>query len=282
MVIVNTSGRVLITGADGRIGTQLVPSLQNDGWETIAMRRGAEPGVSVDLLDSRAVSSLLRTTRPDVVVHLAAQRSGTGLENRNYVGLMNLLDAVDEVRVSRFVFASSGAVYGTHAQSARAETSPTNPETEYARSKLQCEDALMEFGRRRSWFRATILRIFNVVGRGFDESLVSRLLRSDGEAPTPLLGWEGFVRDYVHVDDVCRAVSMALHRKGELDLFNVGSGRPISNRELIRRLSSFGALEYRVEGDATSWNWADTTRSRRFGWSPAPRDFWQRDRLELC
>jgi len=164
------------------------------------------------------------------------------------VGSQNVIEGVLNAGAGKLVFASSAAVYGPSRQPLE-ETSPLGPDDVYGTSKLMGEQLLELALTRGGEFDAVVLRLFNTIGAG-DENphLLPRLmaeLREGGERVR--LGNLRSVRDYVHVEDVARAVVAAV--EGELPgltALNVGSGSGRSVHEVVRALGGLLGRELRV------------------------------------
>lgn len=235
-------GTVLVTGAGGRLGRQVVARLvTSPGVQLVATTRGGGsvggvPTVALDLSDHRAVEDLVATVRPDTVLHLAGIM-GTAAESNplaaiavNVGSTRAILTATDVLPGSRVVLASTAAVYGDTGEAPADESTPLAGSSVYARTKADAEAAL-----REARTTSVVLRIVNVYGPGFDDSLVMRLLRSSASSPVDLRAPDRFVRDYIHVDDVVDAFLAAA--TGELPtspmVANIGTGRPVSSRELV-------------------------------------------------
>lgn len=271
--------RVLVTGAAGRIGRRVVAQLADARVETIAVDsrplvpRPATRVLSIKLLgDPALLDRLLGAVRPDVVVHLAAL-AGSGCEQRaeeaherNVRFTADLAWAAAAHGVARFVFSSSSAVYHQENLAPTREDENVDPRSVYGQTKLDAEAALTELAP--AWDTAfRTLRIFNVYGAGMDASLCERLSRSIPAQPIRLSGWQNFYRDYLHVDEVARALVLAAGADrpgGTHEVFNVGSGVARSTADLVAELERRGlqpAYERPSESDAPSYSWADVGRA---------------------
>lgn len=261
--------QILVTGGRGYVGSHLVPRLLNSGHEVTivdSLRRplDVEPPSSVDFCridvrDAGAMSECFAARSIDAVVHLAAMTfPGESVElpdecrSINLGGTQTLLETMKNAGVGRLVFASSCSVYGSPAKYPVDENSAVNPESPYATSKLAAESAVVEFADLLPGFGAANLRFFNIAGGMSGDSLdrfsaATRLIPAAIRAardfdstilvrgtdwPTP----DGTsVRDYVHIDDACRAVELALIAvsPGRVETVNIGSGVGTSLREVL-------------------------------------------------
>src|SRR6478735_5403269 len=270
----------LLTGGAGYIGAHVLRSLQDAGHDVVVLddlstgleRKVPEgvPLVHADINDRAAVEATLRDLHVDGVVHLAAKKAvGESVENPslyyrdNVGGLNTLLDAMDATDVKNFVFSSSAATYGAPDVDLVTEDSPTVPTSPYGETKLVGEWITRDHGVANglSWVS---LRYFNVAGAGSPElgdvgafNLVPLILRAytRGEAaqifgddyPTP----DGSgVRDYIHVVDLAEAhVAAAAATEAGIrsDVYNVGTGRGYSVKEVIEAIRRVGGDELRAE-----------------------------------
>ena len=167
-----------------------------------------------------------------------------------------IVDALADHPVARIVLASTVALYGDAGTTPFSESAPLVGQSAYARTKRGAEEAL-ESGALES----VALRIANLWGPGFDDSLVAKLRAATADAPASVRGPAVFVRDYVHVDDVVAAVlaaaTVALPQPHLV--VNVGSGVATSTAHLIALLERHGPVHAVVgEGDPT-WSVIDPT-----------------------
>ncbi len=268
------SSTVLVTGASGRIGRALMGRLRCESFVSpvgIVSPRTSPTSdtISVDLRDSRAVETTIRDVQPNLVVHLAAvvptqrpsTRVGSGVD-----AISQFSSIAADAGARRVVFASSAAVYGDRYAAPIAEDAEVDPRSAYAQAKLD-EEAML----RALEIESVSLRIFNVYGAGFDDSLVNRLREARSEEPVVLFGTGEFVRDYVHVSDVVDAIveCLTIPLPEAHTVINVGSGVPTSTRDLIECLETAHPLHFREETGSRSYSCADISRARSlFGFSP--------------
>jgi UDP-glucose 4-epimerase len=253
------SGRVLVTGGAGFIGSHVAEAYLKEGWEVVVLddlSRGHEKNVPKAARFVRAdirspeARKLVATGKFDVLNHHAAQIDVRVSVDRpavdadiNVVGLTNMLDGAGEGGVRRVIFASSGGVvYGDPQVVPTPETAPKLPVSPYGVSKLSGEHYLRALGALRG-FQGVAMRYANVFGprqdpkseAGVVSIFVSRLL--DGRKLT-VFGDGRQTRDYVFVKDVAQAnvqaSTVALPTTGEFDApaFNIATARETSVLEL--------------------------------------------------
>jgi UDP-glucose 4-epimerase len=224
------SGRVLVTGGAGFIGSHIAEAYLRDGWEVVVLddlSRGHEVNVPkaarlvrADIRSPEARKTVA-TGRFDVLNHHAAQIDVRVSVDRpafdseiNVVGFVNLLEGAGEGGVRRVIFASSGGVvYGDPEVIPTPETAPKLPISPYGVSKLSGEYYLRALAALGG-FEGVAMRYANVFGprqdpkseAGVVSIFVSRLLARE---PLIVFGDGKQTRDYVFVRDVARANVLA-------------------------------------------------------------------------
>jgi UDP-glucose 4-epimerase len=256
--------RVLITGGAGFIGSHTADALIADGWTveiiddlSSGKRQNIPSSATFHQLDIRSpeAATVVASGAFDAVVHLAAQmdvrRSVADPlfdADVNVRGTLNLLEAARSLATRpRFVFASTGgAVYGDHTRPPNSETTPKEPDSPYAVSKLAAEHYLAFYSRIQG-YETIALRFANVYGprqdphgeAGVVAIFCSRLLAGQ---PLTVFGDGLQTRDYVHVGDVAaaviRALNVTLDTPPRIDAraFNIGTGIATSVLDLASGL----------------------------------------------
>jgi UDP-glucose 4-epimerase len=224
------SGRVLVTGGAGFIGSHIAEAYLREGWEVVVLddlSRGHERNIPQGARFVRAdirspeARKAIATGKFDVVNHHAAQIDVRVSVDQpafdshiNVVGFVNLLEGAGEGKVRRVIFASSGGVvYGDPETIPTPETAPKLPVSPYGVSKLSGEYYLRALGALRG-FEGIAMRYANVFGprqdpkseAGVVSIFVSRLLERQ---PLTVFGDGRQTRDYVFVKDVARANVLA-------------------------------------------------------------------------
>jgi nucleoside-diphosphate-sugar epimerase len=235
--------RILLTGADGYIGSLLGPRLMQRGHDVVGLdtgfyRRGwlfddgmSRPGVLMK--DVRQVTST-ELKSFDAVVHLAELSNDPLGENNpeitfaiNHRGSVNFARMCKEAGVSRFVYSSSCSIYGAGGIGAKTEDSDFNPQTAYARCKVLVEQDVAQmvdasfapvFLRNATAFGASPRQRFDLVLNnlaGWAHTAGEIRMTSDG------LPW----RPLVHIEDICQAILCVLEAPRAAiagQAFNVG------------------------------------------------------------
>lgn len=220
---------VALSGQGGFIGTRLTRVLEASGWQVVPLRRSGTTLVAP-------------AGRVDAVVHLAfptradERRSDPLGALQSAVGTTLAALAIAGRSGAHVVLASSGKVYAAPAVLPIDEKHPVAPGTWLGELKLACERTVELAVRRSAALGASVLRIFNVYGPGQSTDFVVPHLLSGLGGRTVRVGELEHARDYVHVDDVCRAFVLALEHApaaGTTSVMNVGSGRSATVQELV-------------------------------------------------
>jgi GDP-4-dehydro-6-deoxy-D-mannose reductase len=254
-------GPVLITGAEGFVGTHLRAQLGDDAV-----------AAAVDVLDGEALAATVRAVTPRAVVHLAAQSSvaaswedAAAAWSVNVVGTVNVLEAVRaEAPGARVLFASTGEIYGHADVIPTPESAPIAPVSPYAATKAAAEVACGQFAR--GGLDVVVTRAFNNEGPGRDERFavgswarqIARLEESGGGVLE--VGDLAAERDITDVRDACRAYTLLLDEAVEAGTYNVAFGRGVPMSTVLDRLVSAARCEVQVERRPERMRPADIAR----------------------
>lgn len=259
---------VLVTGGAGFIGSHLVDALLARGYsvrvldnlssgrpDNLPLGHSRLELIEGDVADAARVREVMAGCR--AVVHLAAVASvqasvidPVGTHHSNFIGTLNVCEAMREHGVRRVLFASSAAVYGNNGEGeAIDEDIPKAPLTPYAADKLASEHYL-DFYRRQHGLEPAIFRFFNIYGPRQDPSspysgVISIFTeRAAKRLPITLFGDGEQTRDFVYIADLVEVLVQALEAPqilpGEV---NVGLNRSLSLNQLLKEISTlFGGL----------------------------------------
>lgn len=252
---------ILVTGGLGFIGSHLVDRLLRAGHslrvldnlstgkrENLAPHSQLEVSIG-DIRDEAAVRTAVRGV--SAIYHLAAVASvqasiddPVGTHGANLVGTLNLLEAGRQAGVTRFIYASSAAIYGDTTALPIAETGTPRPLSPYAADKLAGEHYL-QFYTAKHGMRTTAFRFFNIYGPRQDPSspysgvisiFVNRALAG---LPVTIFGDGRQTRDFVYVGDLVEILFAALsNEKLAGQTTNVGRGVECTLLELLASLEA--------------------------------------------
>jgi GDP-L-fucose synthase len=286
------TSRIYVAGHRGLVGSAVVRSLKNRGFEHLILRSHRE----LDLTDQPAVRQFFDMERPQAVILAAARVGGIVANNshpaeflrENLLIQSKLIDAAHRSGVEKFVFLGSSCIYPKLAPQPIREdsllTGPLEPTNEwYAIAKIagikMCQAYRREFG-----FNAISLMPTNLYGPGDNFDLqnshaLPALIRKVHEAH--VLGQSGVEiwgtgaprREFLHVDDLAEAIMYLLQNYDDEPIVNVGWGKDLTIRELAELIMSVigysGTLNFdSTKPDGTPRKLLDVSRLNGLGWRP--------------
>jgi dTDP-glucose 4,6-dehydratase len=253
---------LLVTGGCGFIGSHFVRmALGTGAWRVVNLDKLTYAGnlenvtdvlesphhrfVRGDIADRQGVRTLLAEERPWAVVNFAAEShvdrsilDPTPFLQTNVLGTQVLLEAAREARVERFVQVSTDEVYGdAEGKDPFHESSPLTPSSPYAASKAAADLLCLAYARTYG-VPVLIVRSSNNYGPyQFPEKLIPLLIRNAlaGEV-LPVYGDGLQRRDWLYVEDNCRAILRVLEAGRVGAIYNVGTGQERTNLEVVRTL----------------------------------------------
>ncbi|PZF64435.1 dTDP-glucose 4,6-dehydratase [Curtobacterium sp. MCBD17_013] len=197
----------------------------------------------------------------DAIVHFAAEShvdrsvrdSGVFVET-NVVGTQRLLDAALRHRTQRFVHVSTDEVYGSIAEGSWTEDRPLEPNSPYSASKAG-SDLLARSYHRTHGLDLSITRCSNNYGPyHFPEKVIPLFVTNlIDDQHVPLYGEGNNIRDWLHVDDHTRGIAMVLTRGRAGEIYNIGGGTELTNKELTQLL---------LDATGKDWSYVDRVADR--------------------
>jgi dTDP-glucose 4,6-dehydratase len=262
--------RILVTGGAGFIGSHYVRTLLGGGYpahagaavtvldkltysgnrDNLASVAGSFDFVEGDICDTDLVEQLM--PGHDAVVHFAAEshvdRSilGAGpFVTTNVIGTQVLLDAARRAGVGRFLHVSTDEVYGSIDEGSWTEEWPLQPNSPYSASKAGSDLLALAYHRTHG-MEVVVTRCSNNYGHyQFPEKVIPLFVTNliDG-GTVPLYGDGGNIRDWLHVSDHCAGIQLALEKGRAGEVYNIGGGRELTNRELTETLLAATGREW--------------------------------------
>ena len=301
----NNEHSVVVTGGSGYIGSNVCRVFSDSGFNVINIDKSKRTLEGVTQypfeVDNKQVNGILKLLKPDAVIHIAAHNSvPASMDNpattytQNVYQTINLLNNCIEAGVKNFIFASSSSVYGTSVNDDKTfkEDDAKQPVNPYGRTKLMCEQIIEDYASAHD-INFVNLRLFNVAGSangryGYQKDPLVHVLpiltRAAMAKETFTIFGDDYdtvdgtnTRDYTHVSDVARAFLFAAHYLFDgkpSTTLNIGSGNPISTKELVSIVSDVmetdinTVVEPRRPGDMVG-TFADRQRAKDIlGWEP--------------
>ena len=198
--------------------------------------------VKGDIRDLELAKKL--TQDADQVVHFAAEshvdrsiEGGSEFVSTNVMGTQVLLDAAKSSNIKRFVHVSTDEVYGSISEGSWPEDHPLLPNSPYSASKAG-SDLLVRAYNRTHKLDTVITRCSNNYGQyQFPEKVMPLFVTNIIEGKkVPLYGNGLNVRDWLHVDDHCRGIALALTKGRAGEVYNIGGGTELTNVELTHKI----------------------------------------------
>jgi len=302
--------RVLVVGGAGYIGSHMVKMLLSAGHEVITLDNLSSGHLDAvlggafvkgDLADTACINQVFEQYKPEAVMHFASYiqvgesvRKPDIYYQNNVTNTLNLLDAMLQFDVKKFIFSSTAAVFGEPDYVPIDEAHPNRPLNPYGRSKWMIEQVLADYDNAFD-LRSVCLRYFNAAGADPDGQLGERHDPETHLIPLILQAASGrrenikvfgrdydtpdgtCIRDYIHIVDLCSAHLAALdylNKGGNSDCFNLGNGSGFSVQEVIDAVQKVSGKPVTVingprrEGDPARLV-ADAKRARRIlAWQP--------------
>jgi dTDP-glucose 4,6-dehydratase len=255
--------RFLVTGGAGFIGSAFIRLLLQTGrssevvnLDSLTYAGNLENLASIsgdaryrlirgDIRDKTLVHDLVERTRPDVLVHFAAEShvdrsilSPEPVFETNLRGTLTLLEAARLHRTPRFLHVSTDEVYGSIQPPHEAdENYPLRASSPYSASKGGSDLLALSYFTTYG-LPVTVTRASNNYGPfQFPEKLIPLMISNAMEdLPLPIYGDGMQIRDWLFVDDHCRAILAAIEKGRTGEIYNIGGSRALPNVEVVRKI----------------------------------------------
>lgn len=284
----------MVTGAGGFASRYLIEELKKKGHEIVATKLKNEDctisGIKVldmDICDAECVSNIIKSVKPDIIFHLAAQ-SSVSLSWKapqltaqiNVIGTINILEAVRLYSSStRVMLVGSSEEYGEFDGKPVAENSKTNPQSIYAVTK-HTQNQLGKVYSKAYGLDVVLLRPFNHIGAGQScQYVISdfcnqvskiQLNKQDAEI---CVGNLNVYREFLDVRDVVCAYIIAAEQGKSGETYNVGRGEAYSLKDIAEKIISFCDKPVKIVVDENKFRpsdnyyvCADNTKLKALGW----------------
>jgi len=282
---------VVVAGGTGLAGSAIAKAFEKAGHEVIALNRSV-----VDLLDRDATIAYIKKVKPTLIVDAAAKVGGIGANNTFPVEFLvdntriqsNLMEAAHAADVERFVFLGSSCIYPRDcAQPIKEEYLLTGPleqtNSAYAVAKIAGIELIKSY-RKEYQHRWISLMPTNLYGPrdNFDlqhahvlPALIRRFVeaKANNVDTVTLWGTGSPRREFLHVDDLARAVVMAAEKYDANEHINIGTGEDCTIKELAELIAESAGFSGTIawdssKPDGTPRKVLDVTKAKSLGWSP--------------
>lgn len=267
--------KIMITGADGMLGSQLFKKLESE-YNIIGITKNkSDLKIKCDITNKTEVSTIIKKIKPNIIVHLAGITGNIECEKNprktihtNVMGTYFILEAIKNTKI-KIIFASSREVYGnvTNKVDEHAMLQPINLN---GITKMFSENLIKEYCEKYN-IDFTILRFTNFYGEENEKRGISKMMK-DGlsDKKITIFGGKQSV-DLIHIDDAIKAIinTIKLRKNG---IFNIGYGKSITILTLIKLLDKYSNnhIKYKikkprnVETQKFSMNISKATKELKF------------------
>ena len=281
---------VLVAGGTGLVGSAIVRELKSRGVEVLSVNSKV-----VDLLDRKATFEFVADHKPQTIIDAAARVGGIGANNTYPVDFLskniqiqtNLMDAAHEAKTPEFLFLGSSCIYPRDcAQPIKEEYLLTGPleltNSAYAVAKIAGIELIKSYRKQYGykWISAMPTNLYGP-NDNFDlenSHVFPALIRKFSEAaksgnPVQLWGTGSPKREFLHVDDLAKAVIVLLEKYNESEHINVGTGEDVTIKELATSIANATGFTGEIQWDAskpdgTPRKVMDVSRMKALGWKP--------------
>ncbi|MEO5950650.1 MAG: NAD(P)-dependent oxidoreductase [Candidatus Saccharimonadales bacterium] len=233
--------RVLVFGSSGFVGRYVTESLKDSGHEAIDSNMDGR----VDLIDEKQVLLCILRYQPEVVISCAGIIENSPKAYQNIIFSTNIIKAASNkgLDIRRIIITGSAAEYGTVASydEAVSESHSLSATSDYGKSKIEETKQALEYAKVHN-LDCVVVRLFNPIGRGMGEKfLITRIMSqleqlALHERDEIEIGRLDSCRDYIDIRDVAHAITLLAEVKTTGKVYNIGSGRPTSNRQVVDQL----------------------------------------------
>jgi GDP-L-fucose synthase len=281
--------KILVAGGTGLAGSAIIRELERVNKKVIGIS-----SKDVNLLDRAKTFSYIKDLRPTVIIDAAAKVGGVGSNNSYPVEFLtqnlqiqsNLMDAAHEARVEKFVFLGSSCIYPRNCAQPIKEDYLLTGELEqtnsaYAIAKIAGIELIKSYRKEygHSWISIMPTNLYGP-NDNFDlenSHVLPALIRKFVEAkrnnsPDLVLWGSGTpLREFLHVDDLARAILVCLEKYDNSQQINIGSGVEISVRDLAVKIANIIGFTGGIAWDAnrpdgTPRKILDSTKINNLGW----------------
>ena len=282
---------IVVAGATGLAGSAIVNAYKNSGAEVVGINRSV-----CNLLDREATIAFIKSVKPTLVVDAAAKVGGIGANSSNQVEFLadniriqsNLMEAAHAADVEKFIFLGSSCIYPRDAaQPIKEEYLLTGPLEEsnsaYAIAKIAGIELIKSFRKEygRRWISLMPTNLygprdnFDLQGSHVLPAFIRRFVeaKESGRSKEVLWGTGAPMREFLHVDDLAKAVVMAVEKYDSAQHLNIGTGEDLTIKALAELVAELAGFSGEIAWDSTKLDGTprkvlDVTKVKSLGWEP--------------
>lgn len=283
---------VLVAGSTGLAGSAIVKVFESQGHNVIGINRSV-----VDLIDAQATESFIAKLKPSLIVDAAAKVGGIGANSSYPVEFLsdnitiqgNLMRAAHKANVARFVFLGSSCIYPRDcAQPIKEEYLMAGPLEEtnsaYAVAKIAGIEMINSYRKEygRKWISLMPTNLygprdnFDLAASHVLPAFIRRFVEAAETGAEKVILWGSGtpLREFLHVDDLAKAVVTAAENYNSGMHLNVGTGEDLSIKDLAEKVAAAAGFGGQIEWDSskpdgTPQKVLDVSRINALGWKPA-------------
>ena len=283
---------ILVAGGTGLAGSAIVRELGRVNKKVIGIS-----SKEVNLLDRAKTFSYIKDLKPNVIIDAAAKVGGVGSNNAYPVEFLtqnlqiqsNLMDAAHEAKVEKFVFLGSSCIYPRNCAQPIKEGYLLTGELEqtnsaYAVAKIAGIELIKSYRKEygHSWISVMPTNLYGP-NDNFDlenshvlPALIRKFVEAKQNNSTEVVLWGSGtpLREFLHVDDLAKAILVCLEKYDDSQQINIGSGDEISIKDLALKIANLTGFTGKVVWDAnrpdgTPRKVLDSTKINNLGWKPS-------------
>ena len=291
--------KILITGASGYIGSCVYYYLK-DKYNFYLLDKKKNENFKIiicNLNNKKKLNYILKTKKPDLVIHLAAQSLVDETINRkkyimnNIKATQNLINAMKKNFINNIIFSSTAAIY-QNKETKINELDKINPKSYYAKTKLSCENII-----KNSGLNSIILRFFNVCSSIIKPKIIGEFHKPETHL-IPTLVYKNklnkkifiygdnfktidgsCIRDYIHIKDISIAINNSINflkknKKNTFTILNIGGQNKLTNLQVLKRINKITNIKSKYfvskkrPGDVSILTCSISKAKRIIKWKP--------------
>ena len=282
---------IVVAGATGLAGSAIVNAYKKTGAEVVGINRSV-----CNLLDREATIAFIKSVKPTLVVDAAAKVGGIGANSSYPVEFLadnvriqsNLMEAAHAADVEKFIFLGSSCIYPRDAaQPIKEEYLLTGPLEEsnsaYAIAKIAGIELIKSFRKEygRRWISLMPTNLygprdnFELQGSHVLPAFIRRFVeaKESGRSREVLWGTGAPMREFLHVDDLAKAVVIAGEKYDNAQHLNIGTGEDLTIKALAELVAELAGFSGEIAWDSTKLDGTprkvlDVTKVKSLGWEP--------------